>query len=1070
MRLPAFVCLGLVMPSAAMANVTTASAAPQQPDAFVWVLVAASLVLLMQVGFLLLEAGLVRSKNSVNVAQKNLLDLLFSIIAFALVGFMIAFGVDSGYGFGLDARFAGLWDLEPAEYAFFAFQVMFCGTAATIVSGAAAERLRLSTYVICSVVVAALIYPVFAHWVWGGALAPGASAFLSNMGFIDFAGSTVVHSTGAWVSLAACLVLGPRIGRFEPEGRVRRIPGHSAVLATVGAMVIFVGWIGFNGGSTIVPTTAIAHIVANTVLAAGAGGVAGYFLALRHDGLVLPEKPICGLLGGLVAITAGCHLLNATGAMVIGAAGGLIAVWGNRFIERRCRIDDAVGAIGVHGFAGVLGTLGLALLAPLDQIAAGGRLSQLAIQAAGAGLNFVWAFPLAYLLFRVLDRIYPIRVSAADEERGLNQSEHATSLGLGTMETALRQILGGHADISHRIPIETGDDAELTTRLFNAFLDKVEDGELARRASEDVLRAEQEAERLSAMAGAVFEGIAVTVGGRIIDANAAFERLTGLSGRELLKRTLQDVVAEAHVETLGRALATQEIRPLELRLRRADGLEIPAEIRSRTIIFRGEETRVSAFVDLRERKEAEERIRFTAQHDALTGLPNRLLYQQFLEETLAEVRKGERVAALIAVDLDRFKDINDLYGHPAGDAVIRASALRLQTLFGKAGFVARLGGDEFGVILPDVAFANQVADFAFRIVHELGAPIDVGNGVRIRPGASVGFALAPRDGIEPGTVISRADVALYHAKRSGRNNYAGFESGMDAELRMRRILESDLGNAVARNELYLCFQPRIVLSEERIGSYEALVRWQHPDRGLVSPSVFIPIAEQSGKIGEIGEWVLREACRQSLELLDGAAISVNVSAYQLRNRNFVETTLAILEEVGFPPARLELELTESILIEDRDRALSVLRALKRHGIKVALDDFGTGYSSLSYLRTFPFDSIKIDQSFIRNLSIDESSLAIADAVIELGRALDLTIVAEGVETEEQLAILAGRRCDEIQGYLFARPSTASEVMRQIPASVAAQIARTTLRPQGGGTRRLESRERRSNARRARELS
>ena len=278
-------------------------------------------------------------------------------------------------------------------------------------------------------------------------------------------------------------------------------------------------------------------------------------------------------------------------------------------------------------------------------------------------------------------------------------------------------------------------------------------------------------------------------------------------------------------------------------------------------------------------------------------------------------------------------------------------------------------------------------------------------------------------------MISRADVALYHAKRTGRNTFSGFETGMDAELRLRRELEADLGQAASRGELSLEFQPRIDIRSATIASYEALVRWNHPVRGLISPAVFIPIAEQAGKIVEIGEWVLREACRQSLEHLGGARISVNVSAYQLRSRNFVDSVLSILAEVGFEPGRLELELTESILVEDRDRALSILRALKRQGIGLALDDFGTGYSSLSYLRTFPFDSIKIDRSFISNLALDASSLAIAEAVMDLGRALDLAIVAEGVETAEQLQILAARRCDQIQGFLFSRPQPAAKVMQ-----------------------------------------
>jgi len=1004
------------------------------PDIYVWVLTSAALVLLMQMGFMLLEAGLVRSKNSVNVAQKNVLDLLLSIVAFAAVGFMLAFGRDSGWGFGNELRFAFLNDVSSSEYAFFAFQVMFCGTAATIVSGAAAERLRLSVYGLTTVFIAAFIYPIFTHWAWGAALGPSSSAFLANMGFVDFAGSTVVHSTGAWISLAACIVLGPRIGRFHPDGTARRIPGHSAVLATAGAMIIFVGWIGFNGGSTITASPDIAHIVANTVLAAGAGGTIGYLYGLYRDGLTLPEKPVCGMIGGLVAITAGCHLVGGSGAMALGFLGGLVALCGNDLVER-CKIDDAVGAIGCHGFAGITGTLGLALLAPVELLPAQDRLTQLALQSAGAGINFLWVFPLAFGFFKLVDRIKPIRVSAADEERGLNQAEHDTTLGIGNMETALEEIISGKVNLSHRLPVEAGDESERVTRLFNAFLDGIENSETARRHKETLQAARREAERLTAIADAAFEGLAVVVEDRIVDTNAALARLVGEVNGRLKGLPVADLVAANQREVLKLVIEDEQTKAFEVDLYRRDGALIPVEVRSREIEIRGIKAKVMAFVDLSERKAAEEKLRFSAHHDALTGLPNRILFTSHLEKTVELAKEKKQLAALITLDLDRFKDINDLYGHPAGDTVLTVTADRLRQTVGDSGIIARLGGDEFAIIIPKVSFSNQVADLAYRVVRALGNPLNVGHGVRLRPGASAGFALAPRDAVDTETIISRADVALYHAKRSGRNTFAGFEPGMDTELKVRRELEADLAQAVANDELFLCFQPRVGLKSGIVESYEVLARWDHPKRGLISPAIFIPIAEQSGKIEEIGSWVIREACRQSLERLGGARISVNVSGHQLRNRGFVENVLAMLDEAGFPPEDFELELTESILVEDRDRALAILKALKRRGVRLALDDFGTGYSSLSYLRTFPFDTIKIDRSFISNMTADESSLAIADAVMDLGRALKLAIVAEGVETAEQLAILAGRGCDEVQGYLFSRPLPSDEVLRDIDGAL-----------------------------------
>ena len=1031
----AVVLLVLLTSRAAFATEATGSIPQPNGDAYVWVLISAGLVLLMQIGFLLLEAGLVRSKNSINVAQKNLLDLLLSIVAFAVVGFMIAFGRDSGLGFGHEARFAFLRDLTPAEHAFFAFQVMFCGTSATIVSGAAAERLRLAVYGVVSLLIAAFIYPVFTHWAWGNALQHSDSAFLANMGFIDFAGSTVVHSTGAWVSLAACIVLGPRLGRFAPDGTPRRIQGHSAVLATVGAMIIFVGWIGFNGGSTIRATPAIAGIIANTVLAAGVGGTAGYVYGLWKDGIARPEMPICGLIGGLVAVTAGCHVLDGLGAMTIGLVGSLAAIIGNDIVAR-CRVDDAVGAIGCHGFAGIAGTLGLALLAPREALVDGDRLAQLGVQAAGAGINFIWTFPIAYLFFKLADKIEPIRVSPADEERGLNQSEHDTVLGTGNVEAALGGFISGRIDLGHRLPVEIGNEAERVTRLFNGFLDELENSEMARRDHEALRQRTREAERLTAIGDAAFEGLAVVVEGRVVDMNAAFARLIGADAVKLNDVPIAGLVEASGADVFGEMMDADVTQVFELLLRRRCGALIPVEVRSRPIVLRGVAARVMAFVDISERKAAEEKLRFTAHHDSLTQLPNRVLFANRLEAVITRARDTRRSAALISVDLDHFKDINDLYGHPAGDAVLRATADRLRQIAGPTSIVARLGGDEFAVVLTEAAFRNQVADLAFRIVRALSAPVDVGNGVQIRPGASIGFALAPDDAVEQEALISRADVALYHAKRSGRNTFAGFETGMDAELKVRRELEADLAKVVERGELSLCFQPRISMKTGAIICYEALARWNHPERGLIGPGIFIPIAEQSGKIDAIGNWVIREACRLSLDELSGAPISVNVSGHQLRSRGFVENVLQMLKEAEFPPERFEIELTESILVEDRDRALAILKALKRRGIKLALDDFGTGYSSLSYLRAFPFDTIKIDRSFIMNLAQDDSSLAITEAVMNLGRALKLSIVAEGVETVEQLTILSSRSCDEVQGYLFSKPLPAGIVPRVIDDSLA----------------------------------
>lgn len=1035
--------LGMVVPSTAQslplqasveANSAALIAARSSID-MVWVLVAAGLVLMMQVGFMLLEAGMVRSKNSINVAQKNMLDFTFTVILFACVGFMFAFGASNGFVFGIDTSFAFLAGLDPWGLAFFTFQVMFCGTAATIVSGAVAERMPLGAYVLGSIVIAALIYPMFVHWAWGNALVDNDSAFLANMGFVDFAGSTVVHGTGAWVALAACLLIGARKGRFDENGKPVRIQGHSPVLATAGAFLLFVGWIGFNGGSTLEASPAIASIIANTVIAAATGTAAGHLMGWWQDRVLLPEKSITGLLGGLVAVTAGCAVLTIQGAFIIGALGGAIAVWGVGVLEKRWRIDDAVGAIGVHGFAGVVGTIGLAFLAPVAALPLESRWEQALVQAFGVGLNFVWAFGLGCVAFYFIAKVTKLRVTADSEEVGLNDAEHGTRIGIGHVENAFDQLVDGQADLSLRLPVNEGDDAERLARLFNALMDTIEDEETAKGALADKQRAEEEAERLSALANATFEAIVISVDGWIVDGNAALETLVGQSLSDLSRQGVEDLVDDADQAVFIKQFASSAGDPYEIQITHKDGTLIPVEVRSREITYRGQRTKVAAIVDLRDRKIAEEKIRYLAQHDPLTGLPNRAVFSRDLKEAVRHSESNPTSWALLLIDLDHFKDINDLHGHAAGDLVIRETAARLKARTGKLGTVARLGGDEFAIILDQADFANQIADFAHRLTLDLSQPITSDDGLKLFTGASVGIVICPDHGDEPEQILSRADTALYKAKQMGRNTYQLFERGMDEEDYRRRVLEADLASAIENQEFELFFQPRMTAANGLIDSYEALIRWQHPEKGMIGPGDFIPVAEQSGKIVAIGTWVIEEACRIAKHHLGDARVSVNVSPLQFREKSLVEKVAGILAETGLPAHQLEIEITENVLIDDDERALSVLRALKKIGCRIALDDFGTGYSSLGYLSRFPFDCIKIDRSFVQAMLTTDNASAIVETIIGLGRATNMTIVAEGVERVEELKLLVKQGCDEIQGFLVGRPASLNGLQREAPETV-----------------------------------
>ncbi|GAB4366993.1 MAG: ammonium transporter [Kiloniellaceae bacterium] len=439
----------------------------------VWTMLAAALVFLMQGGFLLLEAGMVRSKNSINVAQKNIADFIIAGCAFWVLGFGLMFGPSTGGWFGFESPFwnhSGDWD-----FTFFVFQLVFCGTAATILSGAVAERMRFGGYLIAAVCVALFIYPVFGHWAWGNLLIADNTAWLADMGFIDFAGSTVVHSVGGWIGLAAIVVAGARIGRFDENGNPLPIHGHSAVLATMGAIVLWVGWIGFNGGSTTAGTPAFAHIVSNTILSACFGGAVAMTLGRWHEGLHRPVWPINGVLAGLVGITAGCDVLDTYGAIVVGLTSGVVVVYATMFLERVLKLDDAVGAVPVHGICGAWGTILLAVLMPAEALGETSRLTQLGVQALGVGVAFAWAFGTGYIVFKLIDVTMGLRVSAAHELEGLNSAEHGTTLGTGFLQQALHELAAGKADLSRRLDESTGDEAAELAFSFNRLMAKLEE-------------------------------------------------------------------------------------------------------------------------------------------------------------------------------------------------------------------------------------------------------------------------------------------------------------------------------------------------------------------------------------------------------------------------------------------------------------------------------------------------------------------------------------------------------------------------------------------------------------------
>jgi diguanylate cyclase (GGDEF)-like protein len=440
---------------------------------------------------------------------------------------------------------------------------------------------------------------------------------------------------------------------------------------------------------------------------------------------------------------------------------------------------------------------------------------------------------------------------------------------------------------------------------------------------------------------------------------------------------------------------------------------------------------VSTHEDITERRRAEERIAHMARHDALTDLPNRTLFREHLEQALGRVRRHGEQFAVLCLDLDQFKTVNDTLGHSVGDLLLRQVAQRLKDCLRESDTVARLGGDEFAVLQVGDAQPQHAGGLARRIVEVISAPYDV-DGHHVVIGTSLGIAVAPNDGGDPDQLLKNADMALYRAKGSGRGTFRFFEAEMDAIAQSRRAMEIDLRKALSQGEFELFYQPLVATQTGRVGTFEALIRWNHPERGRVSPADFIPLTEEIGLIVPIGEWVLHRACEEAATWPDDIKVAVNLSAVQFRSKKLLQAVVGALAASRLAPHRLELEITESVLLQDSDETLAMLYSLRQLGVRISMDDFGTGCSSLSYLRSFPFDKIKIDQSFVQDLGKTADAVAIIRAVTGLGISLGIVTTAEGVETKEQFEQLREEGCAEIQGYLVSPPVSAAELHRFLP--------------------------------------
>lgn len=516
---------------------------------------------------------------------------------------------------------------------------------------------------------------------------------------------------------------------------------------------------------------------------------------------------------------------------------------------------------------------------------------------------------------------------------------------------------------------------------------------------------------------------------RIISVNRAFSRITGFDPDEVIGKTPNIVVLSGQDTTFlrdqRRKLETEGCWQGEIWDRRKNGEIYPkwfgiTAVKDNTGNLAHY---VAIFSDISERKAAEAKIEFLAHHDALTGLPNRVLLRDRLEQALAHAERSHSHVALLFLDLDRFKTINDSLGHSVGDKLLSAATGRIAACTRDTDTISRLGGDEFVVVLTELRDAELAVAIAQKIINSMDNPFDI-EGHRLTTSFSIGISLYPEDGRDFDTLLKKADTAMYHAKDTGRNIYRFFTEQMNVHALERLMVQNRLRQALQRNEFILHYQPQIDLASGRVFGVEALIRWDNPELGRIGPDRFIPIAEESGQILALGEWVLQAACRQAQTWHEAGlrlTMAVNISALQMQQPGFVDSVERALATTGFEPGRLELELTESVLIQNAEHTLETARRLKAIGVTISIDDFGTGYSSLSYLKRFAVDRIKIDRTFVRDILTDPEDAAIVRAIIQMARSLNLKTLAEGVETREQLDFLRGERCEEVQGYYYARP-------------------------------------------------
>ena len=1002
---------------------------------YAWLLLAAMFVFLMQAGFLCLETGKIRSKNSIYVAAKNISDFIISTIIFWLFGFAFMFGLSWNGLIGGSSFYFGASN-SPFQISFFIFQMMFCGTAATILSGAVAERMSFSGYIYATIVLTSLIYPITGHWAWASFYDSSNAGWLEDIGFVDFAGSTVVHSVGGWVALAAILIVGPRLGRFDDKFSFP--VGSNIPMSALGTMLIWLGWYGFNGGSTLLFSADVPIVILNTTLAAVWGGLSSTLIHYYKQRFIDVTLILNGVLSGLVAITASCHAVTPQSASLIGIVAGAILVFGTRFIERH-KIDDALGVVPTHLFAGVWGTLAVALFSDLSTLDTGlGRLEQFYIQLLGITTIGVYAFGISFLLLSIINRYRPLRVSRENEIRGMNVTEHRATTELVELLNDMHEQ-ETQGTFTEPVQVEPFTEVGQIATKYNRVIKRVNDEITKRDSAIDSFRSSEK--RKGAILNSSMDCIiSIDSHGKILEFNQSAERTFGFNKQQVIgKKFVELFIREEDKAAFSTSLLDKFSNPMGLLINKRNSFtlcrdesdEFPAEITITSTNFEKEFTKEYTLIvrDVTHATKLQSKLKLLAYSDPLTGLYNRTYLLQSLRQAVKVQREDGGAVAVFFMDLDKFKKVNDTLGHKAGDELLNEVAKRLTSSTRETDTIARWGGDEFVVMISGHVNHKLAQQKAHDFLHVMREPLLLsGRTIKIPTSIGVAISLDGTDSAEE--LIQQADIAMYQAKQQGRNNYQFFLPEMAHLVQKQFKLEQEIRQALsAQDQFTLYFQPKLNIQNNVIG-FEALIRWQHPIDGLIYPGEFIPVAEESDLIILLDEFVIKQTCMQLRLWQDEGyrclPISVNISGKHLTSGTLVGFIKEQLDRYNVDGSLLEIEITEGVLVTDLERCIAVMVELKSMDIRLAIDDFGTGYSSLNYLKRLPLDILKIDRSFVDECTSSTEDGQIINTIISLSQNLELESVAEGVETQAQFDFLVSKGCDVFQGYFFYKPLPISE--------------------------------------------